>query len=141
MSWGHKIRGRKADKLKRPKGKRPGRRKNPLLPTGYERVKGMEDTKRTRTGAKKKVPMERPAPTAVSSLKKKAVKSPIVLSSGANVTAARIKQPASRALYPIALSLSEPTTKSCSSDGATNRVKNFSFECTNETRSREPLVS
>jgi len=31
--------------------------------------------------------------------------------------------------------------KSCSSDGAINRVKNFSFECTNETRSKEPLVS
>jgi len=60
---------------------------------------------------------------------------------GANVIAARIKQPASRALYPIARSLSEPTTKSCSSDGAINRVKNFSFECTNETRSKEPLAS
>src|SRR5271165_4253381 len=69
--------------------------------------------------------MERPAPIAVSSLRRKALKSPIVLSSGANVIAARITQPASRALNPIAPSLSEPTTKSCSSDGAINRVKKF----------------
>ena len=83
-----------------------------LLASGSQRNIELNPSISALPSAKRSVPMERPAPIAVSSLRRKAVKSPIVLSSGANVIAARIKQPAFRALYPIALSLSEPITKS-----------------------------
>ena len=78
---------------------------------------------------KRSVQMESSAPTAVNRLRRKAVKSAIVLSSGAiefgaSVITACIKLSACRARNPIARSLWEPTTKRCSSAGAINRAKN-----------------